>query len=74
MACELRTTSQPIAGEIGAVNDEHAHGSAARGFFIFVGPAAVVGEGFALEELLIVRRRLVDDDQGDLCPLTSMPA
>ena len=47
------------------MDDEHAHGSAARGFFILVGPAAVVGEGFAFEEFLIVGRRLVDDDQGD---------
>ena len=48
------------------MNDEHADGAAARGLFVFVGPAAVVGEGFALEELLVVGRRLVDDDQCDL--------
>ena len=48
------------------MNDEHANGAAACGFFVFVGPAAVVSEGLALEEGGVVRGRLVDDDQGDL--------
>ena len=54
-----------IAGQIGAVNNEHAHGSAARGFLVFVGPPAVVGEGRALEETVVVRGRLIDDDQNN---------
>ena len=47
------------------MDDEHAHGSATRGFFILVGPAAVVGERLALEEALVVRGGLVDDDEGN---------
>ena len=54
-----------ITCQISAVNDEHAHSAAACGFFIFVGPATVVGEGFAREEFLVVRGRLIDDDQSD---------
>ena len=54
-----------IAGQIAAMNDEHADGAAARGLFILIGPAAVVGERLALEKLLVVRGRLVHDDQRD---------
>src|ERR1035437_9736056 len=48
------------------MNEEHAHSTAAGCLLIFVGPTAVVGEGLALEELLVVRRRLIDNDQCDL--------
>jgi len=55
-----------VTGQVSPVDDEDANGSAAGGFFILVGPAAVVGEGFGVEELLIIGRRLGDDDEGDL--------
>ena len=41
------------------VDENHSHCAFARRFFVFVGPAPVVGEGFALEKFRIVRRRLV---------------
>ena len=43
-----------IAGEIRAMNDEHAYSPAASGFLVLIGPAAVIGESFAFEELFIV--------------------
>ncbi len=54
-----------VAGEIGAMNDENADGAAARRLFIFVGPAAVVGERSAFEEPFVVGWRLIHDDQRD---------
>ncbi len=48
------------------MNDQHAHRAAPRGLLILVGPAAVVGQRLAFEKLLIVRRRLVHDDQRNL--------
>ena len=45
----------PIAGQVVAMNNQHAHGSAPRRFLILVGPAPVVGERLALEKLLVVR-------------------
>ncbi len=48
------------------MNDKHTDRSPARRLFIFVGPAAVVSERLAFEEIRIVRRRLVDDDESDL--------
>jgi len=44
---------------------EDSYSAAAGGFFVFVGPATVVGERFAVEEFLVVRGRLVDDDEGN---------
>ena len=55
-----------IAGEVGAVDDEGGDGTVAAGFLKLVGPAAVVGEGFAFEELFVGGGRLVDDDEDDL--------
>src|SRR5271163_4969386 len=52
-----------ITGEIGAVNDQRGDRSATGGFFQFIGPAAVVGEGGALEKIWIVRDGLVYEEQ-----------
>src|SRR5208282_2469207 len=54
-----------VAGQIGTVDDKRSHRSTPRGFFILICPSAVVGERLALEELLVVRGRLVDDDKCD---------
>ena len=54
-----------VAGEVGAVDDERADGSFAGGLLEFVGPAAVVGEGFAAEEVGIVGGRVADDAEDD---------
>src|SRR5579875_1807266 len=54
-----------VAGQIGAMDDQHTDGAQTRGLLIFVGPAAVVGEGLAFEEAVIVRGRLIHDDQKD---------
>ena len=54
-----------VAGEVGAVNDECADGAFASGFLELVGPAAVVGEGVAAEELWVVRGRIADDAEDD---------
>jgi hypothetical protein len=56
----------PIAGEIGAVNDESADGSFARGLLEFIGPAAVIGEGLTAEEVGIVGGRIVNQAENDL--------
>src|SRR6516225_5291583 len=55
-----------VAGEVGAVDDECADGSLARGLLELVGPAAVVGQRLAAEELRIVGRRVADDAEDDL--------
>ncbi len=55
----------PVAGEVGAVNDQHPRRAPARRFFELVGPTAVIGESLALKEMLVVRGRLVDDGQQD---------
>src|ERR1035441_7651726 len=52
-----------ITRQVGAVNNKHAHGAAPRSFFILVSPSSVVRESLALEELRIVTRRPIDDDQ-----------
>ena len=47
-----------ITGHLGLVNQDGSYGAAAQGFFILVGPAAVVGEGLAAKKVGIVGRRL----------------
>src|ERR1700693_253576 len=54
-----------IAGEIGAVNDQRGDRTAASGFFKLVGPAAVIGEGFAFEEFGIVGGGFGDKEKSD---------
>ena len=54
-----------IARHLRLVNQNHSDRAFARGFFVLVSPAAVVGEGLALEKLQIIRRRLVDQHQQD---------
>ena len=63
-----------ITRQIGAVDDEHPNGTAARSFLVFVGPAPVISEGLAFEEFLVVGGRLVDDDQQRSCPSRRLPA
>ena len=48
-----------IARHIFSVDENHADCAFARGFFVFVSPAAVVGERFAFEKFRIVGGRLV---------------
>src|SRR6266852_144347 len=48
------------------MNKDCADRAFAGGFFVFVGPAAVVGEGPAFEEIGIVGRRLADQHEQDL--------
>ena len=45
------------------MNQNRAHRAFARCLFILVGPAPVVGQCFALKELCVVRRRLIDQHQ-----------
>ena len=47
------------------MDDQYTDSATTRGLFVLVGPAAVVGHGLALEELLIVGGRFIDDDEGD---------
>ena len=47
------------------MDDQRGHGAAARGLFKFVGPAAVVGEGFPLEEIGIVGDGFVHKKESD---------
>ena len=54
-----------VAGEVGAVNDECTDGSHTCGLFEFVGPAAVVGEGVASEEVGIGGGRVAYDAEDD---------
>ena len=54
-----------VAGEVGAVDDEGADGSFAGGLLELVGPAAVVGEGFAGEEFGVVGGWVADDAEDD---------
>ena len=54
-----------VGGEIGAVDDERADRSFAGGLLELVGPAAVVGEGFAAEEGGVVGGRVVDEAEDD---------
>jgi hypothetical protein len=54
-----------VAGEVGAVDDERADGSHARGLFELIGPAAVVGEGIAAEEGWVFRGRVAYDAEDD---------
>ncbi len=55
-----------VAGEVCAVDDEGGDGTVAAGFFKLIGPAAVVGEGFAFEEICIGGGWFVDDDDDGL--------
>ena len=55
-----------VAGGRRGVDDDDGLGAHARGFFVLVGPAAVVGERFAAEEFRIVRRRLVGEQHQHL--------
>ena len=50
-----------IAGRGSGVDDDNRRGSVARGFFIFIGPAPVVGERRPSEEIGIGRRRLAGE-------------
>ena len=45
------------------MDENRAHSAFAGGFFILVGPASVVGERLAFEEIHIVGRRLVDQHE-----------
>ena len=45
-----------VAGRRRGVDDDHGGGAVTRGFFVFIGPAAVVGERRAGEKLGIVRK------------------
>src|SRR6266851_2036384 len=54
-----------VAGEVGAVDDERADGSHAGGLFELVGPAAVVGEGVAAEEVGVGGGWVADDAEDD---------
>ncbi len=54
-----------VACQVGAVDDEGADGSFARGLFELVGPAAVVGESLAGEEVGIVGGWVADDAEDD---------
>jgi len=47
------------------VDENYSYCAFARRYFVFVGPAAVVGEGLALEKLGIIRRGLVDQHEQD---------
>ena len=55
-----------IAGHVGLVNENGSNGPFARGFFVFVNPAAVVSERLAGEKFRIVRGRLVDQHEQNL--------
>ena len=48
------------------MNDQDAQRSPARRFFVLIGPSTVVGEGLAVEEVIVIRWRLIDDDEQDL--------
>ncbi len=48
------------------MDDQHRLGAHARGLFVFVGPAAVVGERAAAEEFRIVGGRLIGEQHQDL--------
>ena len=48
------------------MDDECADSPATGGFLELVGPAAVVGEGRAGEEIGVVGGRVADDDEDDL--------
>jgi hypothetical protein len=54
-----------ITRQIRPVNDQHTECAATRCFFVFVGPATIVGEGLTLEEFFVAGGRLVDDDEND---------
>ena len=45
------------------MNENRAHRAFARGLFVFIGPASVVGKRFPLKEIHIVGGRLVDQHQ-----------
>jgi hypothetical protein len=47
------------------VNDQHSGCAPAYPFFELVGPAAVVGERFAVEKVIVVGGRLVDNREQD---------
>ena len=47
------------------MNNQPPRRATSRRLLILIGPAAVVGERFALEEFLIIRRRLVHNHQRD---------
>ena len=54
-----------VAGELGFVDDEGADGSHAGSLLKFVGPATVVGEGFAAEETGVVGGWVANDADND---------
>src|SRR5580692_158603 len=54
-----------ITSQISAVNDERGDRTAASGFFKLVGPATVIGECFAFEELGIVGSWFGDKEKSD---------
>ncbi len=47
------------------MNKNHAHRALPRGLFVFVSPAAVVGQGLTFEKSRVIRRRLVHQHQKD---------
>ena len=59
----LRAAQHVVAVARGGrgVEDQNRLGAHARGFFVLVGPAAVVGERAAAEELRIVGRRFIGE-------------
>ena len=52
-----------IAGQIGAMNNQYAHGTSARRFLVLVRPAPIVGQGLPFKEFFVLGRRLIDDHQ-----------
>ena len=52
-----------VAGHLGLMNQDGADGPLALGFFVFVGPAAVVGERLSFEKLGIGGGRLADQHE-----------
>ncbi len=55
-----------VACHFGLVDQNHAEGAFTGSFFVFVCPAAVIGEGAAFEEIGIIGRRLVYQHEQDL--------
>src|SRR5581483_6638397 len=55
-----------ISGEFGLVDDQGSGGSLTGSLFELIGPAAVIGHGFAAEHLRIVDLRIIDEDHNDL--------
>ena len=55
----------PIACEVSAMNDQDTQRAPAGRFFELIGPSAVVGESLTVEKMIVIRWRLVDDDEQD---------